>query len=479
MRTDSPDFLPTPIARMLQGLSRARERIATFGLITRLLLLAALVGLVTAAGYVLSPEESGGMAWIYNEHRFSRDEVAQIGKILDAENIAWNSDKGRIEVKRQRVAEVHSVLDRRSLTPLGFGDVRGQAIAPSIFEAPADLEARRNRKREQELEVAIEEIDPSLEAVVQITRTRSRGLKPVEDLNIAVRLSAEGDREISPRTTEAIETLLFSFEPNLKPEGLSIIDRKARVYHSPTDSVVSHNSRARAREDELGGKIRDQLDWVKGIRVSVSIDPTAGGAAAKPHAQVPSAPEVIVNQPIGEVPAPTRTTTGVVGKAKVFIQIPASHIVERFRAFAPEKRPTPMDLEPLFAEARDRVEKVVKNVIPTAELGSLEVSRIDVTAPLSVSNNGTGSPTRLGRPVWLLSVVGGVAAASVIVAAAFGFWLAARRPSVRPSNVVRRPRLVTRASAGPAERVRELVRLDPAAAAGVLHRWIGQGGHAG
>ena len=31
----------------------------------------------------------------------------------------------------------------------------------------------------------------------------------------------------------------------------------------------------------------------------------------------------------------------------------------------------------------------------------------------------------------------------------------------------------------PSERVRELVRFNPEAAAGVLQRWIGQGGHVG
>src|SRR5262249_46098345 len=159
-----------------------------------------------------------------------------------------------------------------------------------------------------------------------------------------------------------------------------------------------------------------------------------------------------VNQPLGELPTHPRSGAGTLGKAKVFVQIPASHIVERFRAVSPERKLTSVELEPFFAEARERVEKVVRNVIPTGELGSLEVSRIDVTGPLNEPNTGSDTSLRRVRPVWLVSAVGGVAATTLIFAASFGFWLASRRPAARPSTITRRHRLVTRASAGPAER---------------------------
>jgi hypothetical protein len=48
----------------------------------------------------------------------------------------------------------------------------------------------------------------------------------------------------------------------------------------------------------------------------------------------------------------------------------------------------------------------------------------------------------------------------------------ARRPSIPPPRRTR----IDMFGLAPAERARELVRLDPAAAGGVLQRWIGQGG---
>jgi flagellar M-ring protein FliF len=63
--------------------------------------------------------------------------------------------------------------------------------------------------------------------------------------------------------------------------------------------------------------------------------------------------------------------------------------------------------------------------------------------------------------------------------------LASRRPAPHPSARPREDRArykIDEASdpgPGPSERVRELIRLNPEAAASVLHRWTGQGGTIG
>ena len=63
--------------------------------------------------------------------------------------------------------------------------------------------------------------------------------------------------------------------------------------------------------------------------------------------------------------------------------------------------------------------------------------------------------------------------------------LAARRSAPRPATLRREDRgsykidEASDAGPGPAERVRDLIRLNPEAAASVLHRWTGQGGPIG
>ena len=55
-------------------------------------------------------------------------------------------------------------------------------------------------------------------------------------------------------------------------------------------------------------------------------------------------------------------------------------------------------------------------------------------------------------------------------------WHAGRSSTPGPALETRRYHVDTASEPGPSERVRELVRRDPEAAASVLQRWTGQGG---
>ena len=75
----------------------------------------------------------------------------------------------------------------------------------------------------------------------------------------------------------------------------------------------------------------------------------------------------------------------------------------------------------------------------------------------------------------------GTVGAIVSIVAAVGSWIqVARRPTRLPEPMVktRRYHVDSASEPGPSERVRELVRNNPEAAASVLERWTRQGGRA-
>ena len=86
---------------------------------------------------------------------------------------------------------------------------------------------------------------------------------------------------------------------------------------------------------------------------------------------------------------------------------------------------------------------------------------------------------RRARKVLDWGIVGTVVAVVSILAAA-GSWIqAARRPVVDSRTGASIPgdyHVDSASEPGPSERVRELVRRNPEAAASVLQRWTGQGG---
>jgi hypothetical protein len=434
-------------------------------------LVAVLVGLIAAASFYLSADEPTGMSAIYEGHHFSTTEIAGICKALETEELAWRVNDRRVEVRRDRLADAQSLLDRRGLGPPGFRGTREQPLTPAIWALPGEREAIERRQRERELQAAIEQYDPSLQATVQIARTGPRSTrKTAEELRVTVLLKCEGDRRIRPAAADAIATLLFSLVPDLKPEGLWILDSKSRVYHSPAHTGLDPHSIARTREEELTERIFEQLDYIKDIRVSVSI----GVPVSPSRPPAPASPQVIPNRPIED--PPTSAGPATAGRAKVFVQVPAAYVLERRRAVSSNPRPAPGELERLFRETRDKVETVVRNVVPTNELETVDIVRIEVAgAPVEAVPVPDPLAQRV-RLVWIAAACG-LGAVTCLAVGALSVRLATRRAPARARGVVPGPRLMASGSASPSERVRELVRLDPTAAAGVLQRWIGHGGH--
>ena len=121
-------------------------------------------------------------------------------------------------------------------------------------------------------------------------------------------------------------------------------------------------------------------------------------------------------------------------------------------------------------------------VVPRGEPWTVKIDSIlDDTSAADPMPIPVVSPARRPIPWW--SLAGTAAAVAVMLMVAAYRAVVSRRPVLRRARGADRGRypIGTAAESGhaPSERVRELVRFNPEAAAGVLQRWIGQGGHVG
>ena len=147
---------------------------------------------------------------------------------------------------------------------------------PSFWESPHEREVREHREQEKILESMIGEsagivgmLRPARPAEARVWAC-SRSAKP----SAFVRLETEGDRQLPFQTVQSITTILRGYVPGLAAEAVTVVDRRGYKYldaGNPALSVLSHN---RAREEELSQEILDQLDWIKGVRVSVQLPET-------------------------------------------------------------------------------------------------------------------------------------------------------------------------------------------------------------
>ena len=411
--------------------------------------------------------------------------------------------------------------------------IRDQSYISSFLDSPSDRENRKQLAREKIIEGLIGQLDGVVSSLVSINRPQSsKWLHANAKPTAFVYIETEGNRQLSYQTAQSISGILTGWVPDLTPGSITVMDRHGDRYLDSGNPAIGDASRDRAREEDLVKEILDKLDWIKGVRVQVKVnsprmaEPAAAMAGAGNGPRQPAVAdhtsaaktgaEMLKSEPGGSTPAMSVNQV-VTLDPEPLPKLPAgasrSWRMERARIHRPAGMPAnvnsngntspatfssmsravfisiaadirPDNREPTLEELRLMAERTENQIRTTVGLAtpSSESWKVDIfTIPDEVS---------LNRPVNLQSTVDarrrvldwgivGTVVAVVSILAAVGSWIqVARRPVPTPGPALstRRFHVDSASEPGPSERVRELVRRDPQAAASVLQRWTGQGG---
>ncbi len=493
MRTERPSPLALAAARLRGPAARARRWFAERGTPTRVGLLAAIVAAVGVAGYLASGDDPGrrAPAWLFEGRRLSADDLGRVADALEAEGIDRVVDKaaGKVGVKAEVVTAARAALAKRKVVPRTLEDLGGDEEAESPWISPADREGRKLRRLEQALKFQIEGLDPAIvSANVRIHREKGRGFPAAPRVAAFVYLKIEG--RLGHRVADGIETFLTGDLPDLRPEAITVADQYGNKYLAAGDPALKEQNKAHHKEEDWREKILDGLRHIPGVTVSVLLRQVA--PPPSPPVVViepPPAPPAELVVPNGKVavaldppPAPAPAAPAPAAprdRANVVVQVPRSFYRREFQSKRPDRQPTQEEIVPMAATTRNIVEDVVRINIPEETLGEIKVDTVQ--DDLFVAEF---PPDPDSRRAWLWPALsGGLALASATALAAVLLRRAGRRSSDRPAPSAWRPGIVDDGPNGPSpgasERVRELIRLNPEAAAGVLQRWIGQGGAIG
>jgi flagellar M-ring protein FliF len=494
MRTDNPDSGSLP-GRVRGQAARAKRWAATLPPAARLGLLIAPLALALAAGYLANGQPAESVVWLYDGRPFNSDEAMAITRALDAKSIAHRSgERGQIGVRSDKLKDAIDTIEKKKVGPITIADLEQQLQSSSIFDSSAAHEEKRNRIKEHILELKINELAGIDSAHVSINRPRTRsGLRGWEPARASVWLKTTHDRKLGSETIQAIQ-MLVGYEPDLKPDAVSVIDTKGHPYLAAGNPSIGRLSLAKARQEELETDIASRLDWIRDLRVIVRVDaPSAVAAQAPALAPAGSeAPRAVANRgislddepepeagPVAEAPAPRRP-----GLTSVLIQVPRSYYVACFRDAVPRRSPSAEDLQPYLLKTSSLIQTAVAALVPSDELGEVKI----ITIPDQVAENATvaappSQPSGWRSEPWYPVALGlGVAISTLLGALLLGRL--ARKPVPR---LVAQPRRggsgidlaetdAAGTGPGPSGRVRDLIRNNPEAAAGVLQRWIGEGG---
>jgi hypothetical protein len=463
---------------------------------------AVVLGVVILMTWVPNGDSSDATYWIDQGRRFAPEEVARVVDALTLKGLdPVVHEPGRISVPlSQRVAAV-KVMQSMGLRVRSPKDLRDDPLRPGLLDGPAVGRRLEMLNRARIVESAVEKLPGLLSATVTLREEDARGYGRPRRLTAGVFLGVEADERVPAETIRRILTILRTFEPTLEPErDITIIDQRGLAYYVAGDTRLAARAMADARAQEWESDLLSRLEWIEGLRVSVQIESreelpseTAGPVVAPASTTPPRATatgsglEVIVNAPArveavepAEAPAPKLSS-----RANVLVEIPARYYWERHLAAREGRRPSPSELRPLIEQTEQMVRTAVQHVIPPDQMGSVHIVEIPAVEPFTpVAPAAAAGPLGLsGTELRTLIWAGGATGMGLVVLI---FWLTARRQRTvarEPFRTLATPEHLDRMEAdnGPilTDRIRDLVRRDPKAAAGVVQRWIGQGGHVG
>ena len=489
MRQEASSPRSAALDRLRGAWDRGRRWLAGRGVPTRVALAAAGLAVIGGLGYLASGERAAGPASapLYEGQRLSSDELAAIQKALRAEAIKCAVDPaaGRVVVRAEKMTAALAAIVKHKAEPATLDELNRDDEPESPWTTPAEREHREVGRLQQTLKRQIEGSNPSiLSAQVTIRRERARGTWNARwDVHAYVYLRIEG-RRLGPQAVDGIETFLLGAVPDLKPDAITVTDQGGRKYRFVGDGDLKRQAQMRSQEEEWADKIAEGLHHIPGVGVSVILESVAAPVPpAAPLAEAPAAELAVSNHSLrvvdepppplapAEPPAP-RT------RANVWVRVPRSWYLLAAQSQAPGRPPSPDDLREMKATTERLAQKAVEVSIPKDLRGEVKVDTVqdDLAAGRTVSLPPDPAES---APAWLVPAVGGgvglVAVGSLV---ATGLRLATKRQPGRP-DAAWRPGLADPLGPGPAQRVRDLVRANPEAAAGVLQRWIGQGSTAG
>jgi hypothetical protein len=525
MRTVEPSSAASAVAQVRSQIVRVRRAIAAQGPAFRWSLALGVLGVLIFCGYLATPVPAG-IAFLHGGQKFSIGDIIKISHALDLQHIDYRvDDQRRVEVASDGLEAAKAILAKLDIGPRSIEDLDRDSQVPGILDGPFERELKKNKGQEQILAAMIREFDGITFAYVTINRPRARvglgrpGTGPGARPTAFVWLETDGGREISHKTVQSIQNLVVGKEPELKSDAVTVFDQKGRHYLVAGEPKYCTISATRAREEELGQRILEEIDWIDGVRVTVQLVPTPTAAPvpvpASSNTPATSSPAgriseetVGVNTPLelesdpsqspdAVAPSPSVPVPGLAGSplpeppgprseaARIWVRVPRSYYYSKA---APDRDPSVDRLKEIVARTESLIRVAVEHVVPPELMPPDEPVDLKIKIDTIPDGEPAGVPLRsqvvtdARRPLSLWLLVSGAAGVLIVILSALGIRVFAwRRPSLRQPRTAApgagryRSDAGSEASRGPAERVRELIRRNPEAAAGVLHRWIGQG----
>jgi flagellar M-ring protein FliF len=519
------------------GVNRLRHTVAELRPAIRwTLALGAALWLAVAGYWAATSWAPSGVRYLSAGRRFSSEDLIEICRAFDEQHIDYHQDERRLQVGVDQFDQASAIISKLDLGQRSIEELREQRGAwPSVWETEDEKKRKDQLACERIVESLISRMDGVVWSLVAIHNVNpSALLHSAPTPSAFVYIETEGDHKLPFRSVQSIPAILTGWVPGLTSKSITVMDRRGHRYldsRNPSLGEVSHH---RAQEEELAEKILEKLNWIRGVQVLVHLstandaETPASGAdgssdtdrskGAAPHESskdgqrsVPPAlirtPTMAVNRPLElktepADPSGTRSAAMDVIKAtgsrsskknangdrhhwehddkpcQVLVNVPRSFYFNALINKAGLRTVSPEDLHLVASRVEGQIKRTLKLIVPQDACCTVHVETIPDEIPQSGTSTAIGAT---GRRMLDWEIVGSACAAISIVVVVSGMWIHVVRrtgKSARFPFLDHRSRAHPSAETGSSERARDVIRLDPESAAGVLQCWATQRGEA-
>ncbi len=394
----------------------------------------------------------------------------------------------------------------------------------SPFRPEAENKFRRLVALQGELSRVIASSKLIKSAEVFITDTTKRRISgPSIKASASVKVTMATGHSLSQEMVNACAALVAGSVPGLVPHNVSVIDGSTMMAYNvpdPEDSFARGMLREQEKHEQLLlSKINNQLSYIPGVRVAVSVelDPsvkeshefeytepaireeqtrTSSSQSGSPSGESGVGPNVgraLTGNTGGQSETTEESTSSfqdqklrkeqktksapyMLQRASASVAIPRSYLVNIFKSgLAPddETAPTKDDIETTFQEESDRVRSIVGNILMTDVSSDVSVTYVhDVSPGMTVLPDGTVIATTqvTGTEGWVSTAKGHIPEIVLGVLALFGVIVLARiakrsaHVAYEAQRLAFNPEIVDEESEEPLTIASGLIgRVDPAA----------------
>ncbi|MFP6611187.1 MAG: FliG C-terminal domain-containing protein [Pirellulales bacterium] len=276
---------------------------------------------------------------------------------------------GRIKVPRDQQERYYAALADAEAHPREFDDDFDKVIAESSFwETREQRQARLRVARQRVLSRIVATMKGIARAYVLFDEGAAAGLRRKPQLKGSVSAKAVDDEPLSVRQVIAMRNFVSGAIAGLEPNQVTVTDLSTgQVYAAGQDAAgapTAHLERKVTFERQWTQKIKQGLDWVPDLRVSV---------------------DVTVQRQVEDDSASMKLEDWVPTDVKVALSVPVSYLekVWRTRTRVPGQKPTlptVVQVDALGKEIVTKLRNYVLNQIPQTHGSQCEVQFFDVLA---------------------------------------------------------------------------------------------------